>query len=128
MNWDDYKKQVKAADPVARGYIEEMESLARQDSAETGQATRIYEARTNLGLSRGYVAKAVGISEEELQQIEEGSSKPSQSVLSRLSALFHLPGEYFIQDDAFEEDGDRKEIKNLHSFKKKMAAQGDQPK
>ena len=128
MNWYDYKKQVKDTDPVAGADIEEMESLARKDSAGTRQADKIYEARTNLGLSRGYVAKAAGISKEELQQIEEGSSTPSQSVLLRLSALFHLPGEYFIQDDAFEEDGDRKEIKNLHSFKKKMAAQGDQPK
>lgn len=37
---------------------------------------KIYQARTGLGLSRGYVAKAVGLSEEELQQVEEGSIGP----------------------------------------------------
>lgn len=57
---------------------------------------RLREHRARLGLALMYVAKAVGISAEELQQYEYGKKPITKDALLKLSKLYQVSPAYFL--------------------------------
>ncbi|MCL2846712.1 MAG: helix-turn-helix transcriptional regulator [Firmicutes bacterium] len=57
-------------------------------------AKRLYELRTEKGLTLSAVAKAVGITRQSVKRYEDNHSQPSMEILSKLADLFGVSTDY----------------------------------
>ena len=94
---------------------------------------RIKEARTELHLSQGYVAKILGVNRTAIVEIESGKRKVSADELSKFSELFQIPADELLNGRSTEmpvqmfarrfgalDEADQQEILNLIEFKRMM--------
>jgi len=82
MNWNEYKDQVKAIDPVAKEELNEIEAKAAIVSA-------IIARRNALGLSQRDLASLCNIPQSSISKIESQKISPTLDTLIR---LFHHLG------------------------------------
>ena len=75
--WEDFKKDAKNTNDVARQDIEEMESLANIVSA-------IIERRNELGYSQRDLAKICGLPHSSVARIEACTVKPNVETLIKI--------------------------------------------
>jgi len=79
-------------------------------------AKRVYQLRSNEGISARKLSLDLGLSNSYMLQVESGSKVPSFEVLLKLSEYFNLSlAEFFSEDDA---TGDPEESKLLASFRR----------
>lgn len=57
---------------------------------------RLREHRYRIGLAANYVAKAVGISVEDLEQYEYGKKPITKEALVKLAKLYQVSPDYFL--------------------------------
>lgn len=130
MTWDEYKKNIKDSDPLAKQDIVEAEACACQSKSSLDkQNVRLRQARIKLGLSESYVSKAAGIEEEDLAQMERGFVAVTPEQFQRLCALYRLTGDDFFSKDEENDlifkgdegisEHDKQELDKLVKFKKK---------
>lgn len=69
-------------------------------------ATRIREARTNVGLSQEQLGIAIGIDEAtastRMNRYERGLRTPTLALLEKLGEILNLPATYFYAKDEME--------------------------
>ena len=94
---------------------------------------RIKEARTELHLSKDYVAKFLGVNRTAIVEIESGKRKVSADELGKFSELFQIPADELLNGRSTEmpvqmfarrfgalDEADQQEILNLIEFKRMM--------
>lgn len=81
MNWNEYKAQVKALDPIAKEDIEEAETRAAIVSA-------MIEKRNELGISQRELAQMCDMPQSSVARIESYKTSPKLDTLVKL--LQHL--------------------------------------
>ena len=77
MTWEDYKKEVKSIDPVAKDILEESEM---KDSVIAAMIKR----RNELGLSQRELAEKCGIPQSSVARIELGQTAPKLDNLIKI--------------------------------------------
>ena len=77
MNWNEYKEQVKQADPVGKEILEEAETEASIISA-------IINRRAELGLSQRDLADLCDIPQSSVARIESSKTTPRLDTLLKL--------------------------------------------
>ena len=82
MNWNEYKEQVKAIDPIAKEDLDEIEAKAAIVSAMIAR-------RNALGLSQRDLAALCDIPQSSISKIESQKVSPT---LDTLIKLFHHLG------------------------------------
>ncbi|MDR1017480.1 MAG: helix-turn-helix transcriptional regulator [Lachnospiraceae bacterium] len=81
MTWNEYKEELKNANPRTKADIEEMEQLAMI-------VTAIIDQREALGLTQRDVAKVCHMAQSSVARIESGKSIPNLTTL--LNILYNL--------------------------------------
>ena len=77
MTWEDYKKEVKSIDPVAKDILEESEMKASVIAA-------MIKRRNELGLSQRELAEKCGIPQSSVARIELGQTAPKLDNLIKI--------------------------------------------
>lgn len=67
--------------------VEDPERIAIREALAFGKA--VYDVRNAIGLSVAELADRIGLSEDEVECIEEGGTEPTVSLLRRLAAAFN---------------------------------------
>ena len=75
--WEDFKKEAKNSNEIAKQDIEEMEALATIISA-------IIERRNELGYSQRELAQICGLPQSSVARIESCSVKPNVETLIKI--------------------------------------------
>lgn len=77
MNWDEYKRKVKATDPIAKEDLEEAETRASIISA-------MIEKRTELGISQRELAAMCDMPQSSVARVESYKTSPKLDTLLKL--------------------------------------------
>ncbi|MBO6088969.1 MAG: helix-turn-helix transcriptional regulator [Lachnospiraceae bacterium] len=77
MNWDEYKKQVKKSDPIAKEILEESE-------AEAAIISALIRQRAALGLSQRDLASLCNIPQSSVARIESNKITPRLDTILKL--------------------------------------------
>ena len=75
--WDDYKKHVKAIDPVAKADLENIEEL-------TSIVSSLIAKRTELGISQRDLAAECGLPQSSIARIESFKTTPKLDTLLKM--------------------------------------------
>jgi transcriptional regulator with XRE-family HTH domain len=67
--------------------VDDPERIAIREALAFGKA--LYDRRTDLGLSTAELARRVGMTQDEMECIEEGGTTPTIALLRRLAAALN---------------------------------------
>jgi transcriptional regulator with XRE-family HTH domain len=94
---------------------------------------RMEHCRTALNLSETYVAKFLGIDQEQLKMIEAGMIEPTENLLEKMSLIYGCEVDYFKCEQPTQEnavlarngetvsDHDQRQILELLAFQKELS-------
>lgn len=75
--WEDYKRHVKAIDPVSKQELEEIEAI-------TAIVSQVIQKRTELGISQRALAAECNIPQSSVARIESFKTTPKLDTLLKM--------------------------------------------